>query len=563
VTGLSAGLAISSDNGETFSANGGLGTSDLISEFIQMGSRVYAAVRSHGLWVSADSGQVWQQVPIDTLNVETNYHVANSLATLADTLIIGTDAGLVNLTLDAAGDIIASSNLPIADTDSTGAQVVRIRHQTWSDDYFDHTILWTVQQPMTEGGIPAVGRYGPDIDSLFDTTFDTLVVDPLEVDTLVDLTFDTLGFSWSQFRKGANTRDLNFFSDTVFVVGDLSVWFSPRSGEPTNFFSVRQFVNDTLVVANLDNDTVTAMVVRQDTVIFTTYNGLAISTDRGQSFSIYRPNLDPLTADVVINHTFFSSNFGLAGNFIPAIGVQYQDSAVARIWAGARPADFGGQGISVAEFDDATGALRWQTVLIDDFAWNFEFIGDTVLAATNNGLLMGDSQLDSLNTVWETISFTDMTSGEVLVEPGTSVFGVEKVGQFVWVGTDDGTVRIKYSDFASQKLFQRVDSTTPPDEVYAFPVPFRPNRLQSVDFHYTVVESGTVTLEIYDFAMNLVATPIDNVYHAAAIYPDQGSQGFTWDGLNDRGDLVAVGVYYFKVEFESGETRWGKLAVIP
>ena len=83
-----------------------------------------------------------------------------------------------------------------------------------------------------------------------------------------------------------------------------------------------------------------------------------------------------------------------------------------------------------------------------------------------------------------------------------------------------------------------------------------------MDFHFTVSEPGYVTLEVYDFAMNLVARPIDNVWYDAGIHPDGGSQGRTWDGLNGNGDRAAVGVYYFKVDVD-GDTRWGKLAIIP
>jgi flagellar hook assembly protein FlgD len=115
----------------------------------------------------------------------------------------------------------------------------------------------------------------------------------------------------------------------------------------------------------------------------------------------------------------------------------------------------------------------------------------------------------------------------------------------------------------AKELFQHVDSTTSDDEVYAFPVPFSPLRGQQVDFHFVVEEAGNVTLEIYDFAMNLVARPIDGVYYTPGIYPGEGRQGITWDGRNGNGDNVAVGVYYFRVDLPSGESRWGKLAVIP
>jgi hypothetical protein len=34
-------------------------------------------------------------------------------------------------------------------------------------------------------------------------------------------------------------------------------------------------------------------------------------------------------------------------------------------------------------------------------------------------------------------------------------------------------------------------------------------------------------------------------------------------GTNGKGEDAAVGVYYFKVEYSTGEVRWGKLAVMP
>jgi hypothetical protein len=36
-----------------------------------------------------------------------------------------------------------------------------------------------------------------------------------------------------------------------------------------------------------------------------------------------------------------------------------------------------------------------------------------------------------------------------------------------------------------------------------------------------------------------------------------------WDGRNGAGDVVAVGTYFFVIEYSGGETHWGKLVVIP
>ncbi len=556
VIGGGSALAYSDDQAESFTTIAVPWTTDQnrrVAELANMDGRLYAAVQASGLWVSADSGLAWTEFPLGTLTADPQLLTVNTLTVDGDTLFVGTDAGLIRLELDAAGDIVSFNTTIFTDTDSTGARVTGIKKQTWTDMLgVDQAVLWTITKPLgaTEG-VSAVARFGADYE--VDTT-------SVPGDTI----YDTLGFAWNYYRLGLPIYDINFFSDTVFVVGPNGIWFSPRGEEMTNFFSARQYVNDTLVVANLDNDTVNFMEVLGDTVLFGTNNGMALSNDRGDSFRIYRANTDTLAADVVINHNSIATMFGLAGDFIPALGVQYMPGgAQARIWVGARPADVGYQGISVGEFDPADGGLSWQTVFDDDYAWNFEFLGDTVYAATNLGLQMTLGPLDSLNTPWTRVDFVDQASGQILVESDVPTYGVGAVGDYLWVGTDDGTVRLSRGDLASQVLFSRVDSTTAADEVYAFPVPFKPNLGGLVDFHFQVEQSGNVTIAVYDFAMNLVATPIDNVYYPAGIYPTQGTQGVTWDGYNDQGDLVAVGVYYFKVEYESGETRWGKLAVIP
>ena len=62
--------------------------------------------------------------------------------------------------------------------------------------------------------------------------------------------------------------------------------------------------------------------------------------------------------------------------------------------------------------------------------------------------------------------------------------------------------------------------------------------------------------------MNLVKRLIDNETYPQGIYHGRNSRVPSWDGTNGKGDEVAVGVYYFKVETAS-DVRWGKIAVIP
>jgi flagellar hook assembly protein FlgD len=94
-------------------------------------------------------------------------------------------------------------------------------------------------------------------------------------------------------------------------------------------------------------------------------------------------------------------------------------------------------------------------------------------------------------------------------------------------------------------------------------VPYSHVQNEVVEFRFVLESDADVTIEIYDYAMNLVKRVVDNESFAAGFYPTAGFGRRTWDGLNGEGIKVAVGVYYFKVELSTGDIRWGKLAVIP
>jgi hypothetical protein len=203
--------------------------------------------------------------------------------------------------------------------------------------------------------------------------------------------------------------------------------------------------------------------------------------------------------------------------------------------------------------------LRWRTVDSGNFAWNFAFNGDTVFYAADSGLFMNTDGLPHSNQL---ISLED-AGGTPVVDPGTPVYAARVIGPYLWVGTDQATVRLRLDNLRADTTYYYVDFASPPDEVYAFPVPYRQSSDDGVNFHFSVEQEAAVTLEIYDPAMNLVARILDNRELAPNVYQGQNSGIPQWDGRNGRGDKVAVGMYYFKVEYSTGEVRWGKLAVIP
>ncbi len=79
-------------------------------------------------------------------------------------------------------------------------------------------------------------------------------------------------------------------------------------------------------------------------------------------------------------------------------------------------------------------------------------------------------------------------------------------------------------------------------------------------FHYIPPVSGSVSIKIYDYANNLVKTVTDGAQREA---DQQYDESDIWDGRNGAGDVVAVGTYFFVIEYSGGDTHWGKLVVIP
>ncbi|MEW6411594.1 MAG: hypothetical protein AB1483_03870 [Candidatus Zixiibacteriota bacterium] len=535
----STGLAESIDFGESFTTSTSFtetGANNRIQDFTVMNGRLYMAAEEAGLYVTEDNGISW--APVVFTPPDPAHGIVNALCTWADTLIIGTDSGVGFLFMDPAGVIDSTRFFTFPETDSSSAQVIRIKTQT----YLDTLVIWTINRPMTESGTPIVGR------SLNN------------------------GQTFARMQVGVTSYDINFFGDSAFVVTEDRIRLSDDGDNPDEIYQVREFQSG-VPSDSLDLDIITVMEVLGDTVYLGTDNGFAVSFDRGDNWDIRRVNKDTLAPDAVLQYT--QSIQGINGDFIPAIEVQNLEDTLSRIWVSCRPALEGVTGISVGRIDqawryfyDSTGAIvdsdyvylyNWDSVY-HDYAWNFAFDGDRVFAATNGGVIYAEgTNLLQGDLAWDTLVLQD-SLGDPFLLPQTPIYAVEVIGDYLWVGTDDRTVRVSLDDFTDQTPFFVVD---PASEVYAFPVPFSQSLDQAVEFHFVVEQDAYVTLEIYDFAMNLVRRVIDNQYYPAGIYPTAGSGRRTWDGVNGRGDVVAVGMYYFKLEYSTGEVQWGKLAVIP
>ncbi len=558
---VSQGLWVSTDLGDTYSSVGldsVTGANRVVRDFASMNDRLYMAADQGGLWVTQDTGTTWTRLYLDSAatGLSNERNITHSVEALGDTLFVGTDSGLTTLFMDANGSIDSVRHY-VPDLDSSSLGVHQIRLQLFTDSISlvnDSFAIWTINRPAGGGGRQTVS-----------------------------VSFDRAE-SWKYYRANGTTYDVapvNVPVDNVknvYFVGPNGVQLVSMGIDPDYIENaiIADAVDTTVL---LSTDTVFSVTTKGDTLVFGGVRGAAISLNRGSTYRIYGANFNPVKPDLVISYTVNSTinvddgsiTAGLIGNFIPALAIQYFTPDSAQIIASCRPTTSGGNGVSigrVVEVRDTLGTLlgykyRWDVVYLRNFAWNMEALGDTLLMATDDGLIVGWNfdEPPYSNKQFDTLAFRN-AEGKDLILPGTPAYAARVSGDNLWIGTDDGTVRIDVNDLTDQRLFIRTD---PSEEAYAFPVPFSPNRDDPVRFHFDVPTTGNVTLEIYDFAMNLVATPIDAVSYEAGTYPPgpSGDQRPYWNGRNDNGDVVAVGMYYFKLTFANGEYTWGKLAVVP
>jgi hypothetical protein len=543
--GYGTGLARSSDGGQSFQTVvtglvGFNGENIYAKDFTTVGDYVFMAGFEGGLYKSSDSGSSWEAVTIDA-DPASGRNIVHSLASVADTVWLGTDSGVVRLDLDLANNAVIETidNFVFVDSDTSGGRCERIRLQEYygDDDIRDSVTVWAIQHPIN----PAVGT-----NAIYFTPND--------------------GTNWltnDLFLLGAAHFDVDFIETTVLITGYGVVRWTLDKYSADWFSITGESIVDSLnLVPNnfLDLD-ITAIEIVGDTIYLGSEMGLAISPPSGE---VFRWHL--VVADTEPTHYFrvdrFMEQDGLSGNFVNALDIQFIPGGDTLIWASTHPGASGGgqDGISVSTLD----GKNWDIAYTGSPCWNFEFYDSAAFAASNAGLLTTDDN----GATWDTLDIVG-TLDNYPVEvnynfiPGTQVIGLLMINDTLWVGTEEGVSHIYIDDLKNREdvwdIYRVYDQS---DEVYAYPVPFAPyDAVSRVSFHYPVPQDCNVTIEVYDFAMNLVRRVIDNEFHAGGLDVIWSSD--RWDGINGNGDVVAAGIYYFKVSLSTGEIYWGKLAVKP
>lgn len=248
---------------------------------------------------------------------------------------------------------------------------------------------------------------------------------------------------------------------------------------------------------------------------------------------------------------------GISGDFVVALREQrWQNRRI--MWAATVNANDTSEikGVSFSE----DGGLSWKTALLGEWAHNIAVRDSLVYVATDNGLFrssdIGESWMRSA-AVYDTSSLQRFVSA--------AVYGVDAQGDTVWIGGPEGiayTIDSPTQQFGSQwHVLRTKEQVLAAHRTYSYPNPFSPSA-EPTRIHYSLDDfsSGAgaqINIRIFDFSMRPVRTLLQNATRRGGLEYDE-----IWNGRSDRNDLVANGVYFYRIEIENQSPLWGKILVI-
>jgi photosystem II stability/assembly factor-like uncharacterized protein len=288
---------------------------------------------------------------------------------------------------------------------------------------------------------------------------------------------------------------------------------------------------------NLNHRVFSITTENNSTIYVGTANGINKSTDGGISW-------------VKFNHQNQSNS--ISGNFITALRFNTQNNS---IWASTWKAEDQNEFYGVSFSSD--GGNNWSTTLTDERPHNFAFKFDQTIVLSSNGAF----RTTDLGRSWVLPnSIYDKKTGASLRT--NTFYSAGVTGEYIFLGSDDGLARLKENFGAiwegDWKVYLASQPLTSSEEVYCYPNPFSP-RQELLKFRYsTKGKQSNVTIRIYDFAFNYVATVIQN---ASRLTDLEGSPDF-WDGRDDSGNYVPNGVYFYRIEIDDSDALFGKILVL-
>ena len=525
---VGAGVAFSPDGGrhwQVFTPAAAVGTRRLVTDFASVNGAVYAACGEGGLSYTTDNGLSWRSDLPPNATAGAYY----SLVTQdmgADTTILwaGTDDFVYKFVFTTS---------PVPDTVITFADkfagilisshVVAVETQPLPSGT---TAVWSLHQ---QDG--ATGQDG------FAYTTDN-------------------GGTW-QYAVGSAKPFAIGFADSLYYLGtQLGVVRNAIGASPDKAVWLGSL--DDILGGDDDTTDVRSILVSGDSVWVGSDVGIAISADSGATWAKVVSNPNPDVPDDTL-HYRFGDTTSISGNFITALALVRWPGGK-QIWAATQQTSSGQtNGVSVS----ADGGGTWSRPLKNVLAWNFAFDGAKTYVATSQGLIFSTDY----GQHWDTVNVfrsvgSDGDTAEIALN--TEVFSVFALHDTLWVGTEDG-LAISFdggTTWRVERRFEAIGAAKTPGP-YATPVPWSPDGRVTpgpLRFHFVPPVDGSVKIMIYDFSNRKVIELSDGIARQAEMQYDDA---YTWDGRNEKGETVAVGTYFFIIEYADGSAQWGKLVVLP
>ncbi len=523
---VGAGIAYSADGGETWTFSEppqAVGEGNLAVDFAEVDGTVYAACLDGGLIYTTDSGTTWNEFTAPELTAETFYALLEPFTDI-DTLLslwVGTDNDLFELQHLTRTVVRSVVHHQVSENESgqpsgLSPRIIEVALQEVSSG---EQIVWTLHHQADAGNEDGFAHS------------------------------EDMGETWTRFPGSFKPFAIGFVDSTYYLGFEAGLLRDNWALAPEQQEWLRTL--DDVLGGNDDTTDVRSLLITDNRLWVGSDLGLAFSIDEGITWEKITVNPDPTVPDDTLHYRFGDSEESISGNFITAMAMQ-PHPAGDRIWAATQQTS-GGQvnGISMTANDGVT----WEILVEGVRAWNFAFAGARAYAATSEGLLKSADY----GATWDTITtFVDAVTGVTIPEL-TEVYGVAAVGDTVWVGTENG-IAVSFNRANSwQTVFEYQEDDIEP---YVTPTPFSPSdRITPgvMYFHFLPPVSGPVTITVFDFA-NRKVTEISGESVTAG---EWSHQDYSWNATHADGDEVALGTYFFVIEFDDGSAQAGKLVVIP